>query len=144
MAMRISSTVKGMTAAIPPRRNRVVATMADMGMGDMAGMKGMAGAKDEMKGMKCMGETNTVKMPAGDMKGMNHAQSAAKPMPDMPFISSFAPAIPFMPAMSPIPMSAIVATTRFRRGGIAAVMPFSVASVPRANPLLSIASAKMV
>ena len=78
------ATEKGMTAAIPPRRNRVVATMADMGMGDMAGMKGMAGAKDEMKGMNGMGETNTTKMPAGDMKGMNHAQPATKPMPDMP------------------------------------------------------------
>ena len=78
------ATEKGMTAAIPPRRNRVVATMADMGMGDLAGMKGMAGAKDEMKGMKGMGETNTAKMPAGEMKGMNPSPPATESMPDMP------------------------------------------------------------
>lgn len=75
------ATEKGMTAAIPPRRERVVATMADMGMGDMAGMKGMnakkgAGEMKDMDGMK--------KMPAGDMKGMSHAQPATKAMPDMP------------------------------------------------------------
>jgi CopA family copper-resistance protein len=75
------ATEKGMTAAIPPRRERVVATMADMGMGDMSGMKGMNGKKGagEMKGMDGM-----KKMPADDMKGMNHAQPATNAMPDMP------------------------------------------------------------
>ncbi len=79
------ATEKGMTAPIPPRRERAVATMADMGMGDMAGMKGM----DDMKGMKGMkggAETNMtgMKMPDAKMKGMNHASPATKAMPDMP------------------------------------------------------------
>jgi CopA family copper-resistance protein len=78
------ATEKGMTAAIPPRRERVVATMADMGMGDMAGMKGMAGMDGAKDGMKTPGATNMVKMPAGNMKGMSHAQPATKAMPDMP------------------------------------------------------------
>jgi CopA family copper-resistance protein len=78
------ATEKGMTAAIPPRRERVVATMADMGMGDMAGMKGMAGMDGAKDGMKTPGATNRVKMPAGDMKGMSHAQPVTKAMPDMP------------------------------------------------------------
>jgi CopA family copper-resistance protein len=78
------ATEKGMTAAIPPRRERVVATMADMGMGDMAGMKGMAGMDGAKDGMKTPGATNMVKMPVGDMKGMSRAQPATKAMPDMP------------------------------------------------------------
>lgn len=72
------ATENGMTAPIPPRRKRVVATMADMGM---TGMSGMDSAKDGMKGM---GNTNTAKLPAGEVKGMNHAQPATKAMPDMP------------------------------------------------------------
>ena len=80
------ATEKGMTAAIPPRRERVVATMADMGMGDMAGMKGMAGMDGAKDGLKDTGVTNMagMKMPAGDMKGMSHAQPTTKAMPDMP------------------------------------------------------------
>ena len=65
------ATEKGMTAAIPPRRNRVVASMADMGMGGMAGMKGM-------------GETNPAKLPAGEMKEMKDAPPTPAAMPDMP------------------------------------------------------------
>jgi CopA family copper-resistance protein len=70
------ATEKGMTSAIPPRRERVVATMADMGMGAMAGMKGMNG----------VAETNMadMKMPDEKMKGMNPAPPTAKAMPDMP------------------------------------------------------------
>ena len=86
------ATEKGMTAEVPPKRKRVVATMADMGMGDIAGMKGMSGmdgAKDGMKGMKGGAETNMagmagMKMPDAKMKGMNHAPPATNAMPDMP------------------------------------------------------------
>ena len=76
------ATEKGMTAAIPPRRERVVATMADMGMGDMAGMKGMAG----MDGAKDSGAANMagMKMPDANMKGMDSTPPAPKAMPDMP------------------------------------------------------------
>jgi CopA family copper-resistance protein len=79
------ATEKGMTAPLPPRRERVVATMADMGMGDMAGMKGMSGGKGT-NGMKGGAETNMagMKMPDAKMKGMNHAQPATNAMPDMP------------------------------------------------------------
>jgi CopA family copper-resistance protein len=75
------ATEKGMRATIPPRRERMVASMADMGMGDMAGMKGMNAKKGagEMKGMDGMNMT-----PAGDMKGMSHAQPANNAMRDMP------------------------------------------------------------
>jgi CopA family copper-resistance protein len=41
----------GMTAALPERRKRSVRTMADMGMGDMAGMGGGAAAAGGMAGM---------------------------------------------------------------------------------------------
>lgn len=70
------ATEKGMTAALPPRRERAVATMADMGMGSMAGMKGMSGGED--KGMDGM------KMPDAKMKGMNETPPATEAMPDMP------------------------------------------------------------
>ena len=70
------ATEKGMTAAIPPRRERVVATMADMGMGNMAGMKGMKSAD----------ETNTanIKSPPAKMEGMDSAPPVADAMSDMP------------------------------------------------------------
>jgi CopA family copper-resistance protein len=42
---------EGMTAALPERRKRSVRTMADMGMGDMAGMVGGAPAAGGMAGM---------------------------------------------------------------------------------------------
>ena len=46
----------GMSAALPERRKRPVRTMADMGMGDMAGMSGMKGnANDSMPGMDMPG-----------------------------------------------------------------------------------------
>jgi CopA family copper-resistance protein len=67
------ATKKGMTAPLPRRRERAVATMADMGMGGMAGMKGME-------------ETS----PA-TMKGMDPAQPATDTMPDMPGMKMAAP-----------------------------------------------------
>ena len=99
------ATENGMTAAIPPRRERVVATMADMGMGDMAGMKGMAGMDGAKDGMKTPGVTNMagMKMPAGDMKGMSHAQPATKTMPDMPGMKmDAAPMNDSMPTSAPV------------------------------------------
>jgi len=76
------ATEKGMTAAIPPRRERMVATMADMGMGDMAGMKSMSGG-ERIKG----GDATSMpgmKMPAAKTKGIDPAPPATNAMPDMP------------------------------------------------------------
>ncbi len=67
------ATQTGLSAPLPPRRDRVVATMADMGMGDMAGMKG--GDETSMAGMK---------MPAATMKGTDPAAPAKDTMPAMP------------------------------------------------------------
>ncbi|MDP3332234.1 MAG: copper resistance system multicopper oxidase [Methylococcaceae bacterium] len=85
------ATEKGMTAQLPPRRERAVATMADMGMGDMAGMKGMSGGE----GMKGGDETNmpNMKMPDAKMKGMSQAQPATNALPDMPGMKMDAPPI---------------------------------------------------
>jgi CopA family copper-resistance protein len=73
------ATEEGMTAALPPRRERVVATMTDMGMGGMAGMKGMDGAKGgdaaKMAGME---------LPAAEMEAMDPAPPATDAMSDMP------------------------------------------------------------
>lgn len=72
-----------MTAPLPPRRERGVATMADMGMGDMAGTRGV----DETS-------IANMKMPAAKMKGMDPAQPATDAMPDMPGIKmAAAPAL---------------------------------------------------
>ncbi len=76
------ATEKGMTAPLPPRRERAVATMADMGMGDMAGMK--SGDETNMPNMK---------MPDAKMKGMSQAQPATNAMPDMPGMKMDAPPI---------------------------------------------------
>ena len=67
---------QGLTAPIPTRRERVVATMADMGMGGMAGMAGMD-------------------MPADAMSGMDHSKMATKaePMQDMPGMAMPAPVV---------------------------------------------------
>ncbi len=56
------ATEQGLTAPLPARRERVVATMADMGMGDMPGML----------------------MPAPAMKAMDPAPPAIAAMPGMP------------------------------------------------------------
>jgi CopA family copper-resistance protein len=76
------ATEKGMAAAIPPRRERMVATMADMGMGDMAGMKSMSGGE----GIKGGDATSMpgMKMPAAKTKGIDPAPPATNAMPDMP------------------------------------------------------------
>ena len=70
---------KGMTAPIPARRERVVATMADMGMGGMAGMAGMAG----------------MDMPADTMGAMKPVKTVAEAdsMQDMPGMAMPAPII---------------------------------------------------
>jgi CopA family copper-resistance protein len=83
------ATEKGMTAPLPPRRERAVATMADMGMGDMAGMKG--GDETNMPNMK---------MPDAKMKRMSQAQPATNAMPDMPGMKVDAP--PMKDSMSKI------------------------------------------
>lgn len=67
----------GLSAAIPPRRERPTLTMKDMGM-DMGDMKGMSG----MDGMKGMDSMEGVKpMPKGDaaMPGMDHAKMNMTP-----------------------------------------------------------------
>lgn len=76
----------GLSAAIPPRRERPTLTMKDMGMdmGDMNGMSGMDGMKgmDSMKGM-----TGMKAMPKGDaaMPNMDHAKmSMTPPSPPQP------------------------------------------------------------
>jgi len=67
----------GLSATVPPRRERPTLTMKDMGMdmGDMKGMSGMDSMKDmdSMKGMKAM--------PKGDaaMPGMDHAKMNMTP-----------------------------------------------------------------
>ncbi len=73
------ATEEGLTAALPPRRERVVATMADMGMGGMAGMEGMNGAKggDEAK-------TTATEMSAAEMEAMDPAPTTTDAMSDMP------------------------------------------------------------
>ena len=72
---------QGMTAPIPPRRESAIATMADMGMGAMAGMK-MPTA--ETKGME--------PVPAADA-------SAAMPGMDMPAAPVVPDAMAAMPGM---------------------------------------------
>ena len=71
------ATEQGLTAPLPARRERVVATMADMGMGDMPGMQ----------------------MPVTTMKAMDPAPPAIAAMPDMPGMK-----IPEMP-MEAAPMA---------------------------------------
>jgi CopA family copper-resistance protein len=63
----------GMSAAIPPRRERPLLTMKDMGM-DMSNMKGMSGM-DGMNGM------DSKAMPNGNaaMSGMDHAKMNMAP-----------------------------------------------------------------
>ena len=85
------ATAQGMTAPLPPRRQRVVATMADMGMGDMAGMKGMAGMNIPTAKMQTMDPTPPatdamsampgMKMPAVKMDTAPMADSMTKSAP---------------------------------------------------------------
>ena len=77
------ATENGMSAPLPQRRKRVVATMADMGMGDMAGMNGMSGANGAQDAMKGMNETDPAKLPAGEMTGMDQAPTGTDNVPDM-------------------------------------------------------------
>ena len=77
------ATENGMSAPLPQRRKRVVATLADMGMGDMAGMNGMSGANGAQDAMTGMNETDPAKLPAGEMQGMDEGPSETDTMPDM-------------------------------------------------------------
>lgn len=70
----------GLSAPIPPRRERPTLTMKDMGM-DMGDMKGMSGM-DGMKGMDSMkGMTGMKPMPKSDaaMPNMDHAKMGMTP-----------------------------------------------------------------
>ncbi len=85
------ATKPGMTAPLPPRRERVVATMADMGMGDMAGMKEMEGGEakkgmDATKDMKAGDDASmpNMKMQATNMKGTDPTPPVTDAMPAMP------------------------------------------------------------
>ncbi len=69
------ATERGLAAAIPQRRERVVANMTDMGMGGMSQMPGM----DE---------------PTTDMESMAPAPPAAEVMPSMPGMKMPAAAMP--------------------------------------------------
>ena len=74
------ATETGMTAPLPPRRKRTVATMADMGMGDMAGMQGMS------EGVQTGDATKMADMatPETKMEGMDPTPPATDVMPEMP------------------------------------------------------------
>lgn len=74
------ATEKGMTAPLPPQRERAVATMADMGMSDMAGMKSTIG-DEGMKGGEDPSMAN-MNMPAAT--AMDPTPPASDAMPDMP------------------------------------------------------------
>ncbi len=102
----------GMIAAVPALRTRPLATMKDMGMGDMAGMSGMEGMSG-MKGMehhaaptstpaaKCLPEhaamghcTPDEPMGEGGMAGMGHSMrdfSNAPGLPKTPTVQTVAP-----------------------------------------------------
>jgi CopA family copper-resistance protein len=60
---------EGMTAALPERRKRSVRTMADMGMGDMAGMASPAGGSAQ-GGMTGMGASSPAPKSDAAMAGM--------------------------------------------------------------------------
>ena len=72
------ATETGMIAPLPSRRERAVATMADMGMGDMAGMQGMSESVQTRDAVK----TADMAMPQVKMEGM--ASPTADAMPEMP------------------------------------------------------------
>ena len=102
----------GMIAAVPALRTRPLATMKDMGMGDMAGMSGMEGMSG-MKGMEhhaapastpaatCLPEhaamghcTPDEPMGEGGMAGMSHSMrdfSNAPGLPKTPTVQTVAP-----------------------------------------------------
>jgi CopA family copper-resistance protein len=97
MARATLAPREGMTADIPPLRERTIATMKDMGM-DMPGMEGMdmSGAASMPRGIDPTAEQNSsanlattgaAAMPAmsgmnhsGDMAGMDHGATGGKPI----------------------------------------------------------------
>ena len=70
----------GMTAEVPPLRDRPILTMRDMGMehGSMSGMNhgSAASPATPMPGMAHGSPATTAQDPAGDMAGMDHANMA--------------------------------------------------------------------
>jgi len=80
----------GLTAPLPPRRKRPLRTMADMGMGDMAGMKTAGAATPAMPGMKMPASppAPTAPTPMADMPGMvmpdTSPESAVAPIAHSP------------------------------------------------------------
>ncbi len=94
------ATEKGMTAPLPTQRERVVATMTDMGMGDMAGMQGMGGGE----GVKSGDDTSMANMKMPAATAMDPAPPATDAMPDMPGMKmEAAPAMSgSMPSDSPV------------------------------------------
>ncbi len=87
----------GLTAPLPSRRKRPLRTMADMGMGDMAGMNMSGAAASSMPGMdmaaapaaqdhSAHGAPSPAKtdMPGMEMPASSPASAAPAPMADMP------------------------------------------------------------
>ena len=74
------ATETGMTAPLPARRKRNVATMADIGMGDLAGMQGMS------EGVRTGDATKMADMATPETKteGIDPAPPAMDVMPEMP------------------------------------------------------------
>ena len=72
------ATRSGLSGAIPPMDPPPLRGMADMGMGDMAGMD-MTSASHDMSNMPGMAGTNdkTADMSGMNMPGMNHGPSSA-------------------------------------------------------------------
>ena len=90
------ATEQGMAAPMPPRRKRVVATMADMGMGDMAGMKGMKSGSD-MQGMdSSAGMQGIDGGEHANMAGMEMPATRMKPTAPTPPTGDAMPAMPGM------------------------------------------------
>jgi CopA family copper-resistance protein len=97
----------GMAAAIPPMDPRPLRTMADMGMGDMAGMKMPAATSAAPAAAGAAPGVDHGAM--ADMPGMDHSQmdmgggQAGAPMADMPGMDHGAMAgMPAPPAKTPV------------------------------------------
>jgi FtsP/CotA-like multicopper oxidase with cupredoxin domain len=89
---------QGMSAAIPERRKRPLRTMADMGMGDMAGMKGMSGASPSQSAMP---ETSPVAANKhAEMAGMEASSPAPEDRSEMAAMAGMSPAPKKQEAMS--------------------------------------------
>ncbi len=74
----------GMSAPVPPIRKRPLATMQDMGMGGMAGMKMEGGAMARIKGIDPSAEQNASQA----ISGSDNGPSPVPPMKNMPAMAS--------------------------------------------------------